>query len=111
MKRSTLQLLCCPGCRAALSLRDERGDETVDEGSLLCPQCERSFLIRNGIAHFISAQELEALDRRFARFYDWFSHVYALFTKLALPMTQFKESLTEPTKKYQGKSPHRRCDW
>lgn len=83
MKRSTLELLCCPRCQAALSLRDERGDGSVDEGSLFCPHCERSFLIRNGIAHFISPQELEALDRRFARFYDWFSHVYALFTKLA----------------------------
>ncbi|UCC73179.1 MAG: methyltransferase domain-containing protein [Gemmatimonadota bacterium] len=83
MRRSTLGLLCCPSCQVALSLRDERGDGTVDEGSLSCPQCERSFPIRDGIAHFISAQALEAADRRFARFYDWFSHVYAPFTKLA----------------------------
>lgn len=83
MKRSTLELLCCPNCQAALSLRDERGDGTVDEGDLFCPHCERSFLIRNGIAHFISPQELEGLNRRFARFYDWFSRFGALFTKLA----------------------------
>jgi ubiquinone/menaquinone biosynthesis C-methylase UbiE len=82
MKRSTLELLCCPSCQAALSLRDEHGDGTVDEGSLFCPQCERSVRIRNGIAHFISPQELETLDRRFARFYDRFSHVYAPLTKL-----------------------------
>jgi len=72
MKRSTLELLCCPRCQAALSLRDERGDETVDEGDLFCPHCERSFLIRNGIARFIDPQELEGLNSCFTRFYDWF---------------------------------------
>ncbi len=87
MKRSTLELLCCPNCQAALSLRDECGDETVDEGDLLCLHCERSFLIRNGITHFISLQELEGLNRRFARFYNWFSHFGAIFGKmLFLPM-------------------------
>jgi ubiquinone/menaquinone biosynthesis C-methylase UbiE len=87
MKRSTLELLCCPNCQAALSLRDERGDGIVDEGDLFCPHCEGSFLIRNGIAHFISPQELEGLNRRFARFYDWFSHFDAIFGKVFfLPM-------------------------
>ncbi|NIM49349.1 MAG: methyltransferase domain-containing protein [Gemmatimonadales bacterium] len=83
MRRSTLELLCCPDCRAAVSLRGERGDETIDEGDLFCLQCERSFSIRNGIAHFMSSQDPEGLNRRIARFYDWFSHVYALFTKAA----------------------------
>ena len=83
MKRSTLKLLCCPDCQVALSLSDEHGDGSVNEGNLFCPHCEQSFLIRNGIAHFISPQELDGLNRRLARFYDWFSHVYALFTKLA----------------------------
>ena len=96
MKRSTLELLCCPDCHAALSLHDERGDETVDEGELFCPHCERSFLIRNGIAHFISSQELEGLNRRFARFYNWISPVYALFTKLAfLPFGGERKARTE----------------
>jgi ubiquinone/menaquinone biosynthesis C-methylase UbiE len=54
---------------------------------LFCLHCERSFLIRNGIAQFISPQELEGLNRRFARFYDLLSHFYAPFTKVAfLPM-------------------------
>ena len=96
MKRSTLELLCCPDCQAALTLRDESSDVTVDEGDLFCPHCERSFLIRNGIAHFISPQELEGLNRRFARFYDWFSHVYTLFTKLAfLPFGGERKARTE----------------
>ena len=83
MRRSTLELLCCPDCQAALSLREERGDETIDEGDLFCPRCERSFSVGNGIAYFISTQEPEGLNRRIARFYDWFSPVYALFTKAA----------------------------
>ena len=82
MKRSTLELLCCPICQAALSLHDERGDEFINEGRLFCQNCERSFLIKNGIACFIDPQELEGLNRRFARFYDWVSHFYALFTKV-----------------------------
>ena len=83
MKRSTLELLCCPSCHGALSLRDEDGDGFVDEGALLCSHCQRSFRVKNGVAHFIDPQEREDLDRRFARFYDWFSPFYALFTKAA----------------------------
>jgi uncharacterized protein YbaR (Trm112 family) len=30
MKRTTLELLCCPVCQAGLSLRDERGEGIVD---------------------------------------------------------------------------------
>jgi uncharacterized protein YbaR (Trm112 family) len=83
MKRSTLELLCCPNCQVALSLRDERGDLTVDEGNLFCSHCEQSFIIKNGVARFIDPQELEGINRRFARSYNWFSAVYALFTKVA----------------------------
>ncbi len=54
---------------------------------MFCPHCERSFLIRNGIAHFIDPRKLEGLNRRFARFYEWFSHVDAIFGKVFfLPM-------------------------
>jgi ubiquinone/menaquinone biosynthesis C-methylase UbiE/uncharacterized protein YbaR (Trm112 family) len=83
MKRSTMELLCCPNCHAALSLRDERGDGSVEEGSLFCSPCERSYPIRNGVAHFLSPQDLEGPNRRFARFYDWVSHVYTLSTRVA----------------------------
>jgi len=87
MKRSTVEVLCCPHCRGALSLRDERGDGTVDEEALFCPSCERCYFISNGIAHFISPQELEGLNRRFGRFYERFSRFEALFDKLSfLPM-------------------------
>lgn len=87
MKRSTLELLCCPSCQAALSLRDEHEGGTVDDGGLFCSHCEQTFLIQNGVVCFIDPQELEGLNRRFARFYDTLSHIYAFFTKVTfLPM-------------------------
>jgi ubiquinone/menaquinone biosynthesis C-methylase UbiE len=81
MKRSTLELLCCPHCRVALSLQDEHGEEIVAEGCLLCPDCKRCFPIRDGIAYFVGSQEIEGINRRFARFYDWFSRFYEPLTK------------------------------
>ena len=96
MKRSTLKLLCCPNCQGALSLRDELSDDIVDEGDLFCSRCERNFLIRNGIAHFIAPQELEGLNRRFALFYERFSRFEAIFDKLSfLPMGGERKARTE----------------
>jgi ubiquinone/menaquinone biosynthesis C-methylase UbiE len=59
----------------------------VDEGELSCPHCERSFLIKDGVVQFITPQDLEGLNRRFARFYERFSRFEPVFDKLAfLPM-------------------------
>jgi ubiquinone/menaquinone biosynthesis C-methylase UbiE len=55
----------------------------VDEGNLFCSHCERSYLIKSGIVHFISPQELGGLNRRFARFYDRFSRYETFFDKLS----------------------------
>lgn len=82
MKRTTLELLCCPDCQAPLHLRDERGDGTVNEASLCCSSCRTGFPIRNGTAHFLSAEELGGRNRQFARFYDWFSRFEALSYKV-----------------------------
>jgi ubiquinone/menaquinone biosynthesis C-methylase UbiE len=87
MKRATLELLCCPDCHGPLELRSERGDGTVDEGSLHCSSCARAFSIEDGTAHFVSPDELGDTNRRFARFYDRFSRFEAFAFKLsALPM-------------------------
>lgn len=80
MKRSTLELLCCPGCKGTLSLRDKLADGDLEEGSLFCSHCQRTFPVKEGIAHFIEPEELHGLNRGFARFYDWFSHIYAPLT-------------------------------
>jgi ubiquinone/menaquinone biosynthesis C-methylase UbiE/uncharacterized protein YbaR (Trm112 family) len=82
MKRSTLEILSCPHCQAALSLHAESGNGIVDEGSLFCSQCGRSFAIQNGIVHFIDPQELEGFNRQFARSYDRLSPFYNIFIKI-----------------------------
>ena len=83
MKRSTLELLCCPHCQGPLSLGDEPTGSTIDSGSLSCPRCERGFPIQDGIAHFIRADELEGLNRRMARFYERFSRFEPIIEKLS----------------------------
>jgi ubiquinone/menaquinone biosynthesis C-methylase UbiE len=82
MKRSTLELLCCPRCRAELEFRNGSGHGPVEAGVLFCSQCERTFPIRKGIPHFIDAEALRGINRRFARFYDRLSPVYAFLTKI-----------------------------
>jgi len=82
MKRTTLELLCCPRCRGPLLLRDGAG-ANVETGILSCVACRREFPVEDGIPRFIGAGELTGLNRRFARFYDVFSHVYSPFSRLA----------------------------
>ena len=67
-------LLACPHCRG-----DLEWDGT--EQQWRCPACPRSFPVRNGFVHFLEADELGPLDRRFAHLYDWFSWVYPTFTR------------------------------
>jgi len=87
MKRSTLELLVCPSCKTELILRDESGNTSVNEGELFCSHCERSYIIKNGIVHFIDLQELEGLNQRFARFYNRWSRFEAIIDRLSfLPM-------------------------
>ena len=87
MKCTTLVLLSCPNCQGALSPRGERCESKIDEGELFCSLCERSFLIRDGITHFVSLQELEGLNLRFAHFYERYSRFGAIFDKLSfMPM-------------------------
>jgi uncharacterized protein YbaR (Trm112 family) len=74
--------MCCPDCHSVLSLDDGHGDGFVAEGILLCPNCERSYPIKNGIPHFIETKDLAGPNRRFARGYNWFSRLYPLFTKI-----------------------------
>jgi len=96
MKRSTLELLCCPSCQTELTFRDESGNTSGDEGELVCSHCERSYIIKNGIVHFVDLQELEGLNRRFARFYNRWSRLEAVFDRLSfLPMGGERKARTE----------------
>lgn len=58
-------------------------EDILADGELACPQCERSYFIRNGIANFISPGELEGLNLRFVRFYERFSRFEAVFEKIS----------------------------
>ena len=83
MKRKALELLACPSCHEELVLHAEGGSETIDTGTLVCTGCQRRYPIQEGIVHFIKPEELTGPNASFARFYDWFTHVYFLFNKVA----------------------------
>ena len=82
MKRTTLNLLACPCCHGCLDalVTDEK---TIHAGRLVCPRCKRDYPIINGIPQFIQPEGLTGFNRRFSRLYDWFSWIYAAFSKVA----------------------------
>jgi hypothetical protein len=43
----------------------------------------KQFPVEDGIPHFIQPEALTGFNRRFSRMYDWFSWVYAAFSKVA----------------------------
>ncbi len=54
MKRDLTMLLCCPDCRADLTLRDETPERTeVETGALECTRCGTSYPILRGIPRFV----------------------------------------------------------
>ncbi len=82
MKRTTLNLLACPFCHGCLDalVTDE---QTIHAGRLICPRCKRNYPIISGIPQFIQPEALTGFNRRFSRMYDWFSWIYAAFSKVA----------------------------
>jgi len=96
MKRSTLELLCCPSCQTELTLRGESGRTSRNEGELFCSHCERSYVIKNSIVHFTDLRELEGFNQRFARFYNRWSRFDTIFDWLSfLPMGGERKARTE----------------
>jgi ubiquinone/menaquinone biosynthesis C-methylase UbiE/uncharacterized protein YbaR (Trm112 family) len=83
MKRKTLDLLCCPQCRAELDLHSLETGENIEEGELACPGCSRKYPIHEGIPEFIRVEELTGLDMRFSQLYDIFSYVYIPWSRAA----------------------------
>ena len=54
MKRSLLDILCCPVCKGDLVLQVVSEDENeIVEGSLTCPACNVRYPIREGIPDLI----------------------------------------------------------
>ncbi len=82
MKRNTLDLLRCPSCHGKLELRVQTSNGSIENGTLLCRTCQRSYPIQRGIPHFIQEAELTGLNKPLARMYDWFSWIYTAFSKI-----------------------------
>src|SRR5574342_300231 len=82
MKHKTLDLLACPCCNGCLDavVTDEK---MIHAGRLICPRCKRDYPIISGIPQFIQPETLTGFNRRFSRLYDWFSWIYAAFSKVA----------------------------
>jgi ubiquinone/menaquinone biosynthesis C-methylase UbiE len=76
MKRKTLPLLACPTCRGEFALMEGGDSETIEAGTLACATCQRQYPIQEGVPHFVKAEELGELNRRFAKMYDRISPVY-----------------------------------
>jgi ubiquinone/menaquinone biosynthesis C-methylase UbiE len=64
----------------------------VETGSLRCEPCHKEYPIEQGIPQFLRLAELSGYNRRFARLYDWFSWVYASFSKLAFRFIGMSEA-------------------
>jgi SAM-dependent methyltransferase/uncharacterized protein YbaR (Trm112 family) len=82
MKSTTLDVLVCPICHMPLALQGADG-EPILTGTLTCPRCSKDYPILNGIPYFIKTADLTGFNRRFSRLYDWFSWIYAAFSKVA----------------------------
>ncbi len=82
MKSSTLDLLACPTCHAALQLDGMPVNRSIESGLLRCLACHREFVIQDGIPRFFKSGELSGSNRTFAHLYNWFSLIYPEFSKV-----------------------------
>ena len=82
MKSASLELLACPRCHGRLVFSGTES-EPILSGTLTCPVCDINYAIVDGIPHFIQTNELDGLNRRFAKTYDMFSWFYRAFSKIA----------------------------
>jgi short-subunit dehydrogenase/uncharacterized protein YbaR (Trm112 family)/SAM-dependent methyltransferase len=83
LKRATLDLLACPTCHGDLILQDAAPSGDLASGSLVCSHCNKEYPIIDGIPRFIQYEELTGFNRSFAHLYDWFSHIYRLYSRVA----------------------------
>ncbi len=79
LRPGTLDLLACPDCHVGLTLNAEA---SAKDFFLRCDKCRKEYPIREGIVHFLEAESLTGLNRRFAAMYDWMSWFYRPFSPL-----------------------------
>ncbi|HAD07515.1 MAG TPA: hypothetical protein DCE76_10205 [Anaerolineaceae bacterium] len=88
MQRAILDLLACPVCHGRL---ESSGTGDLESGALCCTRCSRSYPVVRGIPHFITPEALTGSNGRFTRLYNWFSWVYAPFSRAALAFLGMNE--------------------
>jgi SAM-dependent methyltransferase len=82
MNISTLSLLACPACHGHLELTQPTAARVVEVGNLRCVRCGQSYPVAASIPHFVEPAALTGPNRRFSRLYDWFSYIYAPYSRL-----------------------------
>lgn len=82
MKHTSLDVLACPFCCGSLRYNGET-TERIWYGVLVCTRCRREFPVEAGIPCFIQSEILTGYNRRFSHLYNWFSWVYAAFSRIA----------------------------
>jgi uncharacterized protein len=54
MKRSLMDILCCPVCKGDLTLRvDKENEKEIFEGELHCAACQQVYPIHEGIPNLL----------------------------------------------------------
>ena len=54
MRESTLDILCCPVCKGALTLKDaKKNGKDIVSGTLVCKKCGKQYRIKDGIPDMV----------------------------------------------------------
>lgn len=80
MNKWLLDILACPACKGAVRVTDDRGDDVITQGSLVCQSCGARYPILDGVPRMVAAHDLHLLadlggatTQRFGFEFDVFS--------------------------------------
>lgn len=85
MNTNFLNVLECPVCKGNFTLNKE-------SSMLSCEKCKKEFSINDGIAQFLSTEELAGNNRASQKFYNFFAPFFDLFNKVVLLMIGGEEN-------------------
>ena len=58
MKKDLMDILCCPTCKADLTLStDKEQDDEVITGTLTCTKCKEKYTITDGIPNLLPKEK------------------------------------------------------
>jgi uncharacterized protein YbaR (Trm112 family) len=69
MRRRLLDLIVCPRCHGRLAVADDRGEDDVLEGKLVCAGCDAAFPVIEGVPRLLGPALLQPLRRRYGAFF------------------------------------------